>query len=217
MKLFKDIEQKTEAWFKIKHGKIGGSTSKGLLVKGDTLLIQMLSERCEDFEMDADSYESNDMQRGNELEPVGIRELEIYTNENFEEIGWVEHETIKILGISPDGLSKNGFVACELKCPSAKKHTENIRNNVVPLDHIHQCIQYFVVIDTLKELHFASFRPENNFKPLFVKTINRDSVVNIGTKARPVEKTIQECVEMYESKAKELEAQLEKEVESIKF
>lgn len=217
MILHKNIEQKTEAWHKIKHAKIGGSTSAGLLKKGNTLLLEILAQICEDFEPEQDSFENAAMQRGNELEPVAIRELSAYTKTEFYNVGWVEHSIIKLLGISPDGLNTNSTIACEVKCPSAKKHTEYIVNDEVPLEYVSQCIHYFTVIDTLKELHFASFRPENKFKPLFVKTLNRNSEVNIGTKARPVTKTIQEVVEMVEEKATQMEIDLKTELEKIKF
>lgn len=217
MILHKNIEQKTEAWHKVKHAKIGGSASAGLLKKGNTLLLEILSQICEDFEPEADSFESAAMQRGNELEPIAIRELSSYTKTEFHNVGWAEHSTIKLLGISPDGLNCDSTIACEVKCPSAKKHTEYIVDGVIPTEYINQCIHYFTVIDTLKTLHFASFRPENKFKPLFVVTVDRNSEVNIGTKARPVTKTIQEVVEMVEEKALEMEADLKTELEKIKF
>lgn len=217
MKKYTEIIQQSEEWFKIKHGKVGGSSSKGLFIKTDTLMLEILAAKCEDFELDEDSYESSSMLRGNELEPVAVRELESYTGVEFESIGWIEHETIKLLGISPDGLNKSETVACEVKCLTSKKHVEVIKDNIIPIDHVHQCIHYFTNIETLKELHFASFRPENKFKPLFVKTINRDSIVNIGTKAKPVNKTIEECVLMSTSNARLLEIEVEKQVELIKF
>jgi hypothetical protein len=217
MILHKNIEQKTEDWFKIKHGKIGGSTSKGLTVKGNTLLLEMLAARCEDFEPEPESFENSAMQRGNELEPIAIRELKSYTGIEFYDIGWIEHETIKLIGISPDGINCDSTISCEVKCPSAKKHMEYIRGGVIPLEYIHQCIHYFTVIDTLKTLHFASFRPENKIRPLFVKTITRESLVNVGTKAKPVEKPVSECVIMFEHAAKTMESDLLTELENLKF
>lgn len=217
MILHKNIEQQTEPWFKIKHGKIGGTTSKGLLVKGETLLMEMLAAICEDFEPSNDGFENAAMLRGNQLEPVAIRELKSYTGIKFYDVGWIEHETIKLLGISPDGLNCDLTIACEVKCPSAKKHIEYIKGNCVPLEYINQCLHYFTVVDTLKTLHFASFRPENKFKPLFVKKMTRQTEVNIGTKAKPVLKTVQEVVELVEEKAIQMEIDLKTELENIKF
>ena len=216
MILHKDIIQQTPEWFEIKWGKIGGFRSGGLLVSSDNLLMRVLSEVCEDFALD-DSFESSAMQRGNELEPVAIRDLSKYTGVNYEDIGWIEHSTIKLLGISPDGLSSDLKSACEVKCPSAKKHIEYIKNKEIPLEYIYQCIHYFTVIDTLETLDFGSFRPENKYQPLFAKRITRDSEVNIGTKAKPVIKTVAECVTLSEKAALQMEIDLLIELENIKF
>ena len=44
-----ELEQGSQEWHEIKWGKIGGTLSKGLFVKSDTLLIDILSQRLEDF------------------------------------------------------------------------------------------------------------------------------------------------------------------------
>ena len=69
MKIYSDIVQQTEAWERLKYGKIGGSRSEGLFVKSDTLFIEMLSEFTEPYEPDFDTFETKDTIRGNELEP----------------------------------------------------------------------------------------------------------------------------------------------------
>ena len=237
MIVHKDIAQKTDEWFKIKHGKIGGSTAKGLTVKGDTLMVHILSQMCEDYNSDSIGFASKDMERGNELEPYAVRDLEISTGIKFLDIGWIEHDTIKLIGISPDGLNEDYTIACEIKCPSAKKHTETIRDNIIPLDNIHQCIHYFTVIDTLESLHFASYRPEHKYQPLFIKTITRDSLVDlglkttkevevIGKKGLPIKpktvsipdiRTVSQWVSLYEEKAIEMEIQLNDEINLIIF
>ena len=45
-----DIVQGTAEWHQVRYGKIGGSLCKGLFVKSDTLLIEILSKLTEDFE-----------------------------------------------------------------------------------------------------------------------------------------------------------------------
>ena len=65
---FNEIEQRSQEWHELKWAKIGGTLSKGLFVKSDTLFIDILSQRMEDFEP-TDSYTSDAMERGNELEP----------------------------------------------------------------------------------------------------------------------------------------------------
>ncbi len=193
------IEQNSLEWFEIKWGKIGGTLSKGLMVKSDTLLIDILSQRVEEFEPDADSYENAAMQRGNEMEPFARQYLNEYTGFNFLKSGWLQSEENELLGISPDGITECETKACETKCLARKKHTEIILTQEIPLDFLPQCVQYFTVNPKLESLFFCAFRPESKMN--FVKELTRESVVNLGTKARPVLKPIKDwvAISMYEA------------------
>lgn len=211
-----DIIQGTEDWHKIRYGKIGGSTSKGLLVDSDTLLDEILSSRLEAFELDDDSYVNSDMARGNELEPLARQRVSEYTGLDFLECGWLQCEDVSILGISPDGITKDLRFACEIKCPSAKKHTNTIRAGVTPLDHVNQVVHNFTVNPTLEVLYFVSFRPESKY-PLFVTKTDRETKINLGTKAKPVIKTVNEWVAIIRGKAIELETKANNALLQLEF
>ena len=184
------IQQKSEDWFKIKVGKVGGSTSSQLHVNSKTLLEELLSELCEPWQFE-DSYVSLAMQRGNELEPFGVAEVAKYVGKEFRTVGWIQSDECALIGASPDAISVDETDAIELKCPSAKVHVGYVRGEIVPLDHIDQCCHYFAVLPTLERVHFASYRPEC-IRPLFVVTITPDTVVNVGTKAKPVQMSVRE-------------------------
>ena len=112
----KEIKQKSEEWFRIKWGKIGGTASNGLFVKNsDTLLIDILSQRFEDY-VHVEGYVSADMERGNFLEPQAREYLEEYSGLKFVETGWLQSEENELLGISPDGITEDEKVQCEIKC-----------------------------------------------------------------------------------------------------
>jgi len=204
---FWDVQQQTLQWFELKHGKIGGSTSKGLLVDSDTLLDEILSTRLEAFEMDDDSYESKAMLRGNELEPLGRKALSQYSGYQFLECGWLQSD-IDIIGISPDGITDDLKVSCEIKCPGRSKHTKTLRENILPIDHVHQIVHNFTVNPFLELCYFGSFRPESAYQ-LFVKPITRDTLINLGTKAKPVNKTVNEWSDIMRGKAIELETNIQ--------
>lgn len=218
MKAHFEIEQGSIEWFQIKQGKIGGTRSKGLFIKSDNLLLDLLSEITEDFDEDAvmDSYLSDAMERGNELEPQARIELEKYTGFEFLPVGWLQSVESPLLGISPDGITQTLSIGCEIKCPGAKKHLTTCLEDVIPLDHINQCIHNFAVNPILDRFYFMSYRPES-IKPIFVKVLTRDSLVNIGTKSRPVLKTITEVVELEHKAAKQLELQIEESINTLKF
>ena len=210
----KDIEQGSIEWHALKWGKIGGSASKGLFVKSDTLLIDILSQRLEDFEP-TDSFTNESMERGNELEPFAREYLNTYTGLVFEQTGWLQCEQNELIGISPDGLTEDETKSCEIKCFGRKKHYEVILDDEIPLDNIHQCIHYFTVNPKLEEHYFLAFRPES--PKHFIKVLKRDSVVNIGTKAKPINKTINEVVSLSKEFSKDLLSRILKKELELQF
>ena len=201
-----NIQQMSREWHEIKWGKIGGSSSKGLFVPSDTLLMQLLAEHTEPYE-EEDNYISADMQRGIELEPLGRAELSKYAKIAFKECGWLQCEENALLGISPDGISGDETVTCEIKCPGSKKHISTVYSNQIPSDNIHQCLHYFTVNPKLERHIFGSFRPESKY-PLWAKWLDRDSVIDLGTKAKPVCKTVQQWVDIALHNAAEIKDNL---------
>lgn len=186
MKNFKDIEQGSAEWHMIRWGKIGGTNSKQLHVKTDTLLNSLVAANMESFDPDSEEgLKSAAMQRGNDLEPDARLLLSESVGVEFLQTGWLEREDCSIMGLSPDGLSDDGKVGCEIKCPSLEVHTRYIRENVIPSDYIHQVIQFFAVNDDMEYLWFCSYRPEHEI-PLFKLKVGRYDTVNTGTDARPV-------------------------------
>ena len=156
-----DVEQRTKEWHEVKRGKIGGTLAKGLFVKSDTLINELISQLTEDF-IEEESFISFDMQRGIDLEPEAIAELSREVFCEFLPVGFLQHDKIPILGISPDGISSCKTIQCEIKCPGAKKHTDTIINDCIPKDNIHQVLHAFVVNEKLQSLYFCSYRPESN-------------------------------------------------------
>lgn len=173
------ITQGQDEWHAIRYGKIGGTRSKGLHVKSDTLFYEVLSELQEPYVADFDEYISPAMLRGMELEPDARRELSEYTEIDFLECGWLQCEENELLGISPDGINKELTVACEIKCPESKRHTETIHTNKTPLDNMHQVLHYFTINPLLEHCYFCSYRPES-IKRIFVERFHLFSQIDIG-------------------------------------
>lgn len=209
-----DIIQRTPEWYKIKWGKIGGTRSKQLFTKGDALLIDLISETIEEFEVDEDGFISSDMMRGMELEGEARRQLSEYIGVELTEVGWLQCEEFSFVGISPDGLSKDETIGAEIKCPARKKHTRVILEDEIPLDDIDQCLHFFTVNPKLEKLYYCSFRPESS-RPLFVKCLQRTSLINFGTNAKPVIKTVAEAVEVAKIELKNLEQQMQTKIKLI--
>ncbi len=215
MKIHKEIIQGTEEWYIKRWGQIGGTRAKGLFVKSKTLLYELLSEITEDYE-EEDNFLGKDMERGQDLEPVALYNMIGYTGIPFESVGWLQSD-IPNVGVSPDGISPDGKTMVEIKCPARKKHIEICVEDVVPKDYVHQLLHCFTVNDKLEKLYFCSFRPESNVRPLFVKELTRESVINLGTNAKPVNKTIKEWVVIATENAKKINLEIESTLKTLEF
>jgi hypothetical protein len=211
-----DIEQHSEEWHKVRYGKIGGTLSKGLFIKSDTLLEDVLPEIVEDFDL-KESFQSYDMIRGTELEPEARKALNAYLGVELKEVGWLQCEDIPLLGISPDGITDCETISAEIKCPAAKKHLKTVLSGEIPADNIHQCLHYFTVNPKLEKHYFCSYRPENLYKPIFVKELNRDSFIDLGTKAKPNIKPVYEWVLIAKKEALLLQEQIDEKINQLKF
>lgn len=212
-----NIEQHSAEWFEIKHGKIGGTRAKELFVKTDTLFYKLLAEHIEPFDEDADeSFQSEAMERGNFLEPQARVELQKYIGLEFLECGWIQSEN-ELMGISPDGITKDLTIQCEIKCPQPMAHLKMCVSNEIPLEYINQCVHAFTANGKLETLYFASYRPECIIKPLFVKKLTRYSLVNNGTIAKPKMESIQVLVNDSYCEADILQQQITETINKLKF
>jgi len=215
MTVHKDIEQRSVEWFQLRRGKITGSNAKGLFVKSETLLNDLISQLTEDFDDEEESYVSFDMQRGIDLECIAREELGREVFISFKEVGLIQNSSIKILAISPDGLNEDGTIQCEIKAPASKKHTQTIRQDEIPSDNIHQVLHAFVVNEKLEKNIFCSYRPENNICPLWYKVVTRETEIDLGTKAKPNIKTVQEWVDIALIEAELLDEQVDAELKRL--
>jgi len=210
-----DIEQGSDQWHQERYGKISGTNSKGLFVDSDTILNSLIACKMEDFKLEPPGFQNDAMIRGNELEPFGRMELSRKIKVKLIQAGWIQSD-LDIMGISPDSITECETIACELKCPGRDVHIATIRANDIPLGHIHQCLHYFTVNTKLKELHFASFRPECKIR-LFHKVLTPESQINLGTKAKPVMNTVQFFAEKARNEAKRIEELVNNELKTLQL
>lgn len=170
------LEQNTDEWLEWRKGKITGSRLKNLIVKRGTGkkigFYELLAER-----LSTDTSAVDDpMQRGHDLEVEAIKEFEEITGMKVEtDCGvWVSDES-EYIAISPDGII-NDEEAVEVKCLASARHLQALIEQKIPDDYEEQSIQYFVVNEKLKALHFVFYDPRIACKPLHYITINRVDV-----------------------------------------
>jgi len=215
MKIYHELEQGSSEWHEIRHAKIGGTRSKQICIKTDTLLIELLAEITEPYDEDVESYKTDAMENGQQLEPQARIELSKYTGIEFLECGWIQSD-VELLGVSPDGISKCATIECEIKCPEAKEHIRTCLSNEIPLKHIDQCVHNFTVNPKLETFYFMSYRPES-IKPMFVSKLTRESLVNIGTEARPVFMIISDVVKRNLELVEILQKKINESLNKLKF
>lgn len=122
------MEQLSEEWFAYKLGKVSTSHLHEVLAKGkgdaksltrEKYMVRLLKERLTGER--EETFQSASMERGTILEATA---RDRYEWENFvkvEEIGYIDHPTIKNFLCSPDGLvNKDGHV--EFKCRDSHNH-----------------------------------------------------------------------------------------------
>ena len=122
-------EQRTEAWFEARKGKITASrvadmmatTKSGYAASRKNYMVELAIEILGGDQ--GERFVSAPMQRGIDLEPVARACYEIETGEDVTETGFIVHPDLDRIGASPDGLvGKAGLV--EIKCPNTAQHLD---------------------------------------------------------------------------------------------
>ena len=182
------IEQRTEAWFQSRLGKVTASrisdviakTKTGVSTSRQNYLIQLVSERLTGKK--GDSFVNQYMLDGIEREPIAKALYEKLHNVTVTDVGFFDHPTIAMSGASPDGAVNaeiEGKFAglIEIKCPIETTHTNTLMSKTVPNKYIPQ-IQWQMasVSPNVKWVDFISFNP--NFPDtmqIFVSRVERDN------------------------------------------
>ena len=212
MKIHRNIEQNTEAWHKLRHGKLTASDFKSLItektqkIASNTKIKDLAYKKAVETIFNYKEWEeaneevifnSFDIERGNRLEPIARQEYEARTLKPVEEVGFIESEC-GLLGYSPDGLvGEEGLI--EIKAPRKSKHLETIFKNEVPLEHIAQ-IQGGLYLSGRKWLDFVSYNESIQTLKLSDRTrlpdFNNICIIRVKRDEEYIKK-LQEAIEKY--------------------
>ena len=162
------IEQRSEAWFEIRKGKITSSEIHKIMGKGDlseTAKTYLLEKVCELYGGITEPAVGAALNWGTDLEPVAIEHYEKITGVKVEKASFIpagDH-----YGGSPDGLiAPDGII--EVKCPfkSANHFKHGMINSAekfkkVAPNYYYQCISNMICAEA-KWCDFISFDPRVN-------------------------------------------------------
>lgn len=159
-------EQRTDEWFQRRAGKFTASRASDLMTKlksGQpsasrsnlitTLAVERLTGRC------VETYQNGPMLRGIEMEAEARDAYSFEMGVPVDEIDFVDHPTLPMCGMSPDGLiGDEGLI--ELKCPSsATKHLEALRSGAHAAEYRWQ-IQHQLFVSGREWCDAVSYHPE---------------------------------------------------------
>ena len=182
-----NMEQVSMEWFEIRLGKITGSRLKQVMSTKSLDLVDELIDELETGRISNDTFISEAMQRGTDLEPLAVQVYEDLKGIKTTQVGFIQSDTMPMVGLSPDRLiGDNG--ALEVKCPDTKNHIRAIRHNKLPTQHLYQIIMYFIVHEKLEWLDFMSYDPRLIKRPVFIFRVNREDLSD----------KIEECTESLE-------------------
>ena len=208
------MEQRSEAWFTARAGKVTASRIADMMAKTKTgwgasrknYAAQLVAERLTgNVEQ---GYCNTAMQHGIDTEPLARAAYEQHALCKVEEIGFVDHPTIPLAGASPDGLiADDGLL--EVKCPAVATHIDTLLDGKVP-DKYRLQMLWQMACTGRAYCDYASYCPSlPEPMQLWVKRIERDdaAIAEIEEHAAEflaeVEQTVERLQQQY---VNELEA-----------
>ena len=114
-------EQRTEAWWDARCGKMTGSNALTIATAGkglETYCYEVLAQKYAITQ--EDSYVNTHIERGIELEADARILFELQTGKTVQEVGFIELD--EYTGASPDGLIMEENAIVEIKCHMNAKH-----------------------------------------------------------------------------------------------
>lgn len=175
-----DCEQGTEEWLAARCG-IPTATGISNIVtptgkKSGSYLPYLAELIAESIEGLKENYKSEDMARGNELEPFARAAYEFETGNAVVQVGGVYLNADKDLMISPDGLIPNLRKGLEIKCPQMKTHIKYLLQGGVPQEYLIQ-VQSALWVTGYETWDFVSYCPEYYKQPFYLFTAQRDPIL----------------------------------------
>ena len=171
--------QGSPEWLNMRRGKIMASDAPCIMGVGFKSAQKLYEHKM----TGEDTYVSPAMQRGKDLEPIALRKY-IQTTGIFMEPDVVFHPFHSWMGASLDGISMDGSMAVEIKCPNQKDH-EIAKQGKIP-DKYYPQLQHQLEVLGIDMMHYYSFDGEDGI------------IVEVFKDKKYIEKLIEAEEEFYE-------------------
>jgi putative phage-type endonuclease len=141
-----DVEQKSEAWYAARIGRLTGSVAvditrtikSGEAASRRNLRVRLALERITGRSQESE-FMSQAMEHGEEFEPKALAMYEANSGEILERIGFLSCEGL-MAGCSLDAFVAGRQGIVEVKCPKSATHLEYLRTRKIPNDYYWQCV-----------------------------------------------------------------------------
>jgi hypothetical protein len=174
-----DCDQGSLEWFNLRLGKPTASIFSKITTptgKLSTSSEEIINRAVAELLVGTpdDTFTSNAMNRGNELESEAFDYFNYVYDMDFETCGFAsainEDESELGFGCSPDGIDLNKKVGLEMKCPLLHNHLAYLSDGKLPKQYIMQ-VQGSMMVTGFKSWWFGSYHP--GIKDLFIE-VKRD-------------------------------------------
>lgn len=169
MKLIQ-LDQRTPEWHAWRAGVIGGSDAAAVMGVSKWTTIHKLWEQKTGRR--GPTPDNPAMARGREMEDEALQAWSYHTGEIASPV-CVEHEEISFVGASLDGMTFDGSLIVEIKCPGEKAHQETAETRKVPVYYWPQVQHQLACLPEAEMLHYWSYRPGHR-EPGILIEVRRD-------------------------------------------
>jgi len=178
------MQQQSFEWHQERCGSIGGTRfSQVLSGKKNRLIYELINERLNGY-VTPDEYISDDMQFGLDNEDAA---RELYAEKSgieFHRVGLIKSDYSSMHHASPDSLNHDETIALEIKSTDngaihLQRFFEGVESSNMP-----QIINYFAVSDQIREVHWVSYCPYREERPIIVYVFKADDYRPIIDEAR---------------------------------
>ena len=176
-----DCEQGSEEWLKARLGIPTATGFENIVTatgKKSSSQIKYMAELIEEsiLGLQDNTFRSNFMERGNQLEPLARSAYEFITGNDVIQVGGVYLDEHKEVMVSPDGLIPELKKGLELKCPKMSTHIRYLLEGGVPAEYIVQ-VQANLWVTGYDTWDFVSYCPEYQKQTIYLYTAKRDEVL----------------------------------------
>lgn len=170
-----DVKQRSSLWYKVREGKVTGSTAHWLKNHSVAYAIRRGEED------DSNDFMNEAMARGRKLESIGIAKFAREKQLNVESVGFVDSLLYDAAGFSPDGVvyGDDGKIKTiiEHKAFGPKHHLacyEEVDDKVM------YQIQFGMFVTGAKDAYLVLFNPDlgSPDKRLLIKHIQKDNSIH---------------------------------------